>query len=416
MKGKSGLLFLIIIALTIHLGSASASTSWTIIDENLEITIIIEGINIKEANNRIDAILIDPDGELQANITIKSLSDTPIELDEFKVSALWIDINVFTSTEKLETTLHPNNTLIATQTFHLNDYIGLEDISIISGIYKFRYDFEYTKNNIPEKILGNQFYMKLGGNPLLTVTGAASTVAAVTSAASLIWLGNTIRTSASLDLRESIDSSFAAPTNKLLGFYRGKAYKSVQNEIVSAIYGKVVTWRRQKCPKCKVTWPEGEEICPECGISQEEAEQLFQESLENKCTETCKELVDSVSGKSVYSISESLADDIIPATSIISVLTSSGLSLIKPRISPRMSQKTQRLVFTSLSTALLTIFWVQSIGLEAISLTMLVIAILTGTIPAMIIRRVLQLRIKQKILDTFQQGESARATIISEII
>jgi len=407
MKGKSGLLFLIMIALTIQFCAAVDSTSWTIIDENLEITIVIEGINIKDANNRITAIIIDPDGELRSNITIKSLSDTPIELDEFKVSALWADINVFTSAEKLETTIHPNNTLIATQTFDLRAYIGLENISIISGIYKFRYDLEYTINNNPQKIVGNKFYMKIDGNPLLTVTGVASTVTAIASAASLVWLGNTIRTSSGLNLRESIDSSLAAPTNKLLGFYRGKAYKSVQNEIVSAIYGKVVTWRRQKCPKCKATWPEGEDVCPECGITQEEAEYLFQESLENKCTETCKELVDSVSGKSVYSISESLADDIIPASSIVSVLTSSGLSFIKPRVSPRMSQKTQRLVFTSLSTALLTIFWVQSIGLEAISLTMLVIAILTGSIPALIIRRTLQLGIKQKILDAFQQGESS---------
>jgi hypothetical protein len=407
MKGKIGLLVLIFISLSIHFCAASNSTTWTLIDENLEVTIVIEGINIKEANNRIDAILIDPNGELQANINIKSLSDTPIDLEEFKVSALWADIKVFSSTENLETTLHPNSTLIATQTFDLNDYIVLEDTSMISGIYKFRYDLEYTKNSDSEKIVGNQFYMKIDGNPLLTVTGAASTVAVVTSAVSLIWLGNTIRTSASLDLRESIDSSFAAPTNKLLGFYKGKAYKSVQNEIVSAIYGRVVTWRRQKCPKCKAIWPEGEEVCPECGITLEEAEQLFNESLENKCTEACKELVDSVSGKSVYSISESLADDIIPATSILSVLTNSGLSLIKPRVSTRMSKKTQRLVFTSLSTAIVTVLWVQSIGLEAISLTMLVIALLTGTIPALIIRRTLQLGIKQKILDTFQQGESS---------
>jgi len=76
MKGKIGLLVLIIISLSIHFCAASNSTTWTIIDENLEVTIVIEGINIKEANNRIDAILIDPDGDLLANITIKSLSDT----------------------------------------------------------------------------------------------------------------------------------------------------------------------------------------------------------------------------------------------------------------------------------------------------------------------------------------------------
>jgi len=47
MKGKIGLLVLIIISLSIHFCAASNSTTWTIIDENLEVTIVIEGINAR---------------------------------------------------------------------------------------------------------------------------------------------------------------------------------------------------------------------------------------------------------------------------------------------------------------------------------------------------------------------------------
>jgi hypothetical protein len=68
-----------------------------------------------------------------------------------------------------------------------------------------------------------------------------------------------------------------------------------------------------------------------------------------------------------------------------------------------MSEKTRRLVFTSLSTALLSILWIQAVGIEVVSLTMLLIAILTGTIPAMLIRRALELDLKKKIINYFNK-------------
>jgi hypothetical protein len=279
---------------------------------------------------------------------------------------------------------------------------------LVSGIYKFRYSIEYTTNNTTnntiKKIQGDPFYLKIEGNPLGTVTGAAATIAVATSGLSLFWVGNSIRKISPMEeLKDSIDASYIAPTKKLLSFYKGRTYKSIQNEISNALYNQASLWKGDKCPACNVDWLENINHCINCQISFEEAQQLFSQAFEEKSLKTIKEIVDSVSGLSLYGITQSFGEGVIPTTSIVSVLTSSGLTLVKPRVSHRMSEKTRRLVFTSLSTALLSILWIQAVGIEVVSLTMLLIAILTGTIPAMLIRRALELNLKKKVSNYFNQ-------------
>ena len=60
------------------------------------------------------------------------------------------------------------------------------------------------------------------------------------------------------------------------------------------------------------------------------------------------------------------------------------------------NKKTRKLVFKGLSTALTTIFWIQAIGYEVMSLSMLAIALLTATVPSLIISKILENAIKVK--------------------
>jgi hypothetical protein len=383
---------------------ASNQMSWTIVDDNLEVYIVVEGVNVKEADNRIEAILIDPNGVVNAYAEITSIADNPIELDELKIAFIWANLDAFTNIQKLNSTIHPGSTLSANRTFVIEDYLSLEDLLFISGIYKFRYNIEYTVNNSTTQMKGDPFYMKIIGNPLETVTGAVATIAVASSGLSLLWVANSIRKVSPIELKASIDSSYAAPTNKLLSFYRGRSYKSVQNEISNAVYRQATSWKGDICPLCGTVWPENSNNCLKCEISIEEAQKLYSKALEDKSLKTSKEIVDSVSGLSLYNITQNLGEGVIPTTSIISVLTSAGLTLVEPRVSHRMSKKTRRLIFTSLSTALLSILWIQAVGIEVVSLTMLLIAILTGTIPAMLIRRALELNLKKKISNFFNQN------------
>jgi len=395
--------FCSIFSLSIIFG-ATNQTTWTIIDDNLEVYIVVEGVNIKEADNRIDSILIDSDGLITASAEIASTAETPIELEELNIAFIWANLDAYTNIQKLDSTLHPGNTLSVNQTYMVGDYLGFKEAPLVSGIYKFRYSIEYTVNNSTRQMEGDPFYLKIECNPLVTVTGAAATIAVASSGLSLFWVGNSIRKISPMEeLKDSIDSSYIAPTKKLLSFYKGRTYKSIQNEISNALYKQASSWKGDKCPACCTEWPENINSCIKCQISFEEAQQLYAQALEDRYLKTSKEIVDSVSGLSLYSITNSLGEGVVPTTSIISVLTSSGLTLVQPRVSHRMSEKTRRLVFTSLSTALLSILWIQAVGIEVVSLTMLLIAILTGTIPAMLIRRALELDLKKKIINYFNQ-------------
>ena len=381
--------------------SATNTFSWTITDDYLEVYVVVEGVNIKEANNRINSILIDPNGVVNAYIEITSIADTEIALEELEIAFMWANLDAFKNTQEIDAIIYPNSTLSANQTFVFEDYLGSVDFALISGIYKFRYSIEYSVNNSTTEMNGNPFYMKITGNPLDTVTGVAASVAVATSGITLLWVVNSVRKISPTVLRSSVDSSFAAPTKKLLSFYRGKSYKSIQNEISNAVYNQSTSWKRDKCPLCGTLWPETSDNCVECLISTEDAQKHYLQALENKSIQASKKIVDSVSGLSLYAITQDLGEGLIPTTSIISVLTSAGLTHIEPRVSHLMSKKTRRLVFTSLSTALLSILWIQAVGIEVVSLSMLIIAILTGTIPALLIRRVLKLDLKKKIINTF---------------
>jgi hypothetical protein len=374
--------------------------SWTEIDENLEIYILVGGVNIVDADTQSDAILLEQDGDIISHIEIRSISDKPIELKDMDIVLVLADVDTLKTTKEMNKVIHLGETYSTNDTLNLEKYLGSLDVIPISGIYKFRYEIEYTRNNQTINFDGDPFYMKIAGNPLTTVTGAAATIITTASVISLAQSIISIIRIGPDEILNSINSSIAAPTRKLLSFYRGKTYKTLQNEISNSVYEKTRTWKRDICPMCNVQWPETSENCIECQLTTEKARDIYYSTLEDKCIQTGKELVDSVSGLSLYSITEKIGTGIIPTTSIISVLSYSGLSLFKPRISPHLSEKTRKLLFKSLSTALLIIFWIQAVNISVVSITTLIIALITGSIPALIIRRFLDLNIKNKVINT----------------
>jgi len=78
------------------------------------------------------------------------------------------------------------------------------------------------------------------------------------------------------------------------------------------------------------------------------------------------------------------------------VLINSGLSIAQPRMGKNWNAKTRKLVFKGLSTALTSVLWIQAIGFEVMSLSMLAVALLTATVPALIISKIFENMIKVK--------------------
>jgi hypothetical protein len=185
-----------------------------------------------------------------------------------------------------------------------------------------------------------------------------------------------------------------------MGYYKGKSYSMFQAQVSNAVFGYLKNSRRSDtCPKCESNWPKDETKCPNCMITSEEAEELYIKSLMDKTLDSCKEVVDSVSGLSISNIVRSFSEGETPTTSIVSVMTFSGLTLIKPRVSKEWKEKTRKLTFTGLRTSIYSLFWIQACGIGTLSLIMLVISIISGLLIPILTSSILANNIKAKARD-----------------
>jgi hypothetical protein len=398
LKLALSLLFLSCILIPIRVNGLPDESILTIKDENLEVNIIFNGSSIGEAVEKNNAILLNPDVDILARLEYLGIGNSSIELDKLKTVFALAETDALSKTDILDFTLYPRSNFTFIQTWEFKNYIGTDDIGIISGIYQVRYDLHYEVDGHSKVLRTVPFYVRFSGNPITSVVGAASTVAVATAGISTLGLANTMRKSIQQEVDRSIESTKVSPTEKLMGYYKGKSYKSVQNEVSNAAFGYATKlWRGDKCPQCDMDWPEGQEACPNCSLTREEAQELYSKSLVNKSLNACKEVVDSVSGLSLSSIADSLGEGVTPTTSIISVLTFSGLTLVQPRVAKSWKKKTRNLVFSGVRTTLFSLLWIQACGVDVISLTILVLTLLSGMLLPMLISMVLGNNIKEKV-------------------
>ena len=78
-------------------------------------------------------------------------------------------------------------------------------------------------------------------------------------------------------VNSSLEESLLKSTKKLHGTYEGKFAKSTQNEVSNAVFTYVKSNGFEKCLKCEVNWPKGNDSCPECNILFSESEALCSE-------------------------------------------------------------------------------------------------------------------------------------------
>ena len=326
-----------------------------------------------------------------------------LELEELKIVFVWADFDAYTHTHKMDVSMDPGENVIFNQTWV--DYPVIGDVKMLSGIFLMRYDLHYTMEGLSKVMEGVPFYVRLGGNPLVSVTGAVTTLAMAQAGISMVGLVSSIQKSLQMEVNNAIESTQVSPTDRLMSYYRSKSAKNIQNEITNAAFGYAKLWKGDKCPSCGADWPEGEQECSGCEITQEKAQELYSKTLADKSLMAGKEVVDSVSGLSLSNIAQKLGEGVTPTTDIISVLTYSGLALAQPRVAKSWSVKTRKLVFTGFRISIFTIFWVQACGIGTISLTILVVAILTGTILPLLFSKGMGNSIKTKVNDFWKSKE-----------
>jgi len=367
-------------------------------DKNLEVNIFFNGSYIWEAVEKINAIHLNPNVDILARLRYFAIGNHSIELDMLKTVFALADSDILSKTDRLSFTLYPKGNFTFIQTWKFKNYVGSSDFGIVSGIYQVRYDLYYRVDGHSRVLKSVPFYVRFSGNPITSVVGAASTVAVATAGISTFGLVNSMRKSIQLEVDRSIESTKVSPTEKLMGYYKGKSYKSVQDEVSKVAFGYATKLSRGvKCPQCDKDWPEDHIVCPNCNLTWEEAQELYSRSLMVKSLNACKELVNSVSGMSLGNIANDLGEGITPTADIISVLTFSGLTLVQPRVANSWRKKTRNLVFAGIRTSIFSLFWIQACGIDVISLTMLIIALLSGILLSMLVNLVLGNNIKEKV-------------------
>jgi hypothetical protein len=373
-------------------------TTWTVKDENLAALIIVNGMNLKEAKDSGCAAIIEPDGRVDFDVSYAVVGEYPISLTGFKIIYVQCDVDTFSSTQTLNIEGSPGSNGSITQSINLEDYLGFGDLQFVSGIYTLRIEIYYDIEGRANTLRVEPFYVRLRGNPMTTIMGGVATAGLVYSGISIISLAYSVKKSIAFELDRSIKSAKVSPTDKLISYYKGKTAKKAQGAVSKQLVGYIRgVWGGKRCPSCSSNWPEGQKTCLKCGINLIDAEKLYSEFLGEKCLKACEELGVSVSGYSVGKIAQNLSEGLPVATDIISVLVFSGLAIVEPHIGTRLQATTRKLVFTGLSTCVTVLFWIQACGLEAISLQMLIIAIITGTILPMVISRVIGKRIHSAI-------------------
>jgi hypothetical protein len=405
--------FFIILFFTNPFTSANASEI-TIQDENLQVYIEMGNINIRYATIKTNSILIDPTNGVLARVEYLVKGDQKIEIDHIKTIFVLTDVDVLSKTDKVEAALSSNDNFTFIQTWKFNNYVGSKDIKIITGIYSVRYDLYYQIDAQPKILKAPTFYVRFSGNPLTSVFGIVSSIAVAVTGFSFFRLLNFQRKSIPLEVNKSIESSKLAPSKKLLGYYKGKSYSMLQAEVSNAVYGHLTKSRKDKCPKCETIWPKDVDECPNCMITLEEAEELYAKSLVDKTLDSCKEVVDSVSGLSLSNIARSFSEGETPTFSILSVMTSSGLTLIQPRVSKEWRDETRKLIFTGLRTAIYSLFWIQACGIETLSLVMLAVAIVSGLMIPILTSKIHGNNIKKKASD-YWKSKLSMSNIISSV-
>lgn len=367
----------------------------------MAVLVEVDGRNLKEARDRSNALIIDPDEVVQFDVSCSAVGDSPIRLDEFRIVFVVLDFDAFSSTQFLDLEAQPGTIETLSQRMDLKNALSFGDLQLFSGIYKLRIEISYSVEGRTVTLESGPFYVKLRTNPLMTVTGLVATAGSISAGISMVTLARSVKDARSFELDRSIRSTSVIPTEKLMSFYKGKLALKTQKEAARRmLYLARRTGKMRRCPSCASEWPENRVNCRRCGLRLEEAEEMYSKLLRERCLDACEKLSMSVSGLQISQIAQSLGEGVPVTVDIASVLVNSGLAFVEPNIGKRLKAPTRRLVLTGLSLSVFACLWIQANGLGSISLLTLLIAILTGTILPMLISRALDSRIHSSI-DTF---------------
>ncbi|TFH16689.1 hypothetical protein E4H04_06235, partial [Candidatus Bathyarchaeota archaeon] len=220
MKTSGSLLTLIIFltlttsALIIY-GDPEAGES-----QHLSLIIDMDGIPIEYANDESAAILMNTTTGVIARVQCISMGEEPIQLNEINTVFIIADYDLISKPEKIDVILNPGDNVTFIQTWQFDNHLLDQNISLISGVYKVKYEIKYSIQNKNETISGPPFFIDFNVNPMKSVFGVVATASLAFTTLSAIRLVSNFGGSASTEIKNSIKDAKFSPSAELRSFYK----------------------------------------------------------------------------------------------------------------------------------------------------------------------------------------------------
>jgi hypothetical protein len=127
-----------------------------------------------------------------------------IEVSYLKTVFIVAGIDATSQTDIIDVTLSSGDNITFVQTWKFDNFVGHENIALISGVYELRYDLYYSVEGQDNVIKGLPFYVEFDASPLTSVFGVVSTISVAATGISFIGLAKSLRSSIDLELGNSI--------------------------------------------------------------------------------------------------------------------------------------------------------------------------------------------------------------------
>ncbi|RLI34548.1 hypothetical protein DRO66_08635 [Candidatus Bathyarchaeota archaeon] len=366
---------------------ASGVSPISLQDENISVIIKCNDINIADAQDESNAIVIDIEEDMKIFLEWNNTGSSDLKLSGFEVEFTYLDFKIYTLTYKLSTITPSNSTSKLVIYQNLKPYLKQADLNLIEGVYKivFRLTYQILTEPTSTHELSTPVYVKFSGNLLGSVIGITATagvavtgltiVRGLREASTVVETAKLINTAVNPNTLLSLDSLpnglSATPSAQTQWVKVGDLPK----ETIKRMYetaGK--QWGGKKCPTCKGIWPSKVTFCGKCGITLEEARKIFSETIVPLTEKAKTPLYKTAGGIGVKVLARSLGIDTMMANCVLKTMLDSGLA--KAKVSRRFI--INKFIVNGSKIVVSVIIFLQISGLKVLGINYLILSIVLG--------------------------------------
>ncbi len=297
--------------------------------------------------------------------------------------------------------------------------LSMGPVDLMTGLFEATVNFTYQDMEDPgiSGVIGTRFYMLIEASLMETITSVAGIATVAVTGGAVYGLGSSIwqlidgfKTAYKLrGIQKKASEIKSLPNLTVIGALpplftllasltqmrtteKAEGHSSAVSEYMVRQRLREVApsaWPRNRCPKCKKSWPKDEDTCKKCGIDEAEARREYAELLASKVPSVIK-LLGKKKSMSIDMIAKKTKSSQYNAGVIASALVDTGLTEIQKVRTPFRS-----FVTNLLGVVFVVLTWQQLLGDKAshwqTTLTLMGAALSVGVIVALYVARKTQI-------------------------